>query len=154
MNSINLKTGKIENTYTSMRIAADQTGTPYHQINLCCRGKRVDSGGYRWKYASMSELEGNSLHSASSSASALIPFSSPMSSASTSSSASASGNGSKDGDLYEGKRSEIETATELNDRFKQSNEIGNQGQNLANLKKYSRKASPVCSTDLLKGEIV
>lgn len=43
------KYGNILNIYPSMKEAAKNTGTSPSKISLVCSGKRVTTGGYRWK---------------------------------------------------------------------------------------------------------
>lgn len=44
------KAGNIINTFANAREAKRKTGIDYKHISCCCLGKRMSTGGYRWKF--------------------------------------------------------------------------------------------------------
>ena len=46
------KKDNIINTFVNARQAQEKTGISYKHISCCCLGKRMSTGGYRWKFKS------------------------------------------------------------------------------------------------------
>ena len=44
------KKDNIINTFVNARQAQEKTGISYKHISCCCLGKRMSTGGYRWKF--------------------------------------------------------------------------------------------------------